>query len=99
MYCSHCSREVVAHKPSRVVEERVGTITPDTDVMEALRLLTTEHRQPMLLVVASNGDVKGIVTKTDILQVLKDYGTTTGEPENGHALGSKNLKEHSSELN
>jgi CIC family chloride channel protein len=64
-----------------VVDQRVGTIAPDKDVMEALRLLTTEHQQPMLLVVASDGAVKGIVTKTDILQLLKDYGTP-GEPEN-----------------
>jgi chloride channel protein, CIC family len=64
-----------------VVDQRVGTIAPDKDVMEALRLLTTEHQQPMLLVVASDGAVKGIVTKTDILQLLKDYGTP-GKPEN-----------------
>ncbi len=81
-----------------VVDQRVGTITPDTDVMEALRLLTTEHRQPMLLVVASDGDVKGIVTKTDILQVLKDYGTAIPEPESSDNV-QQDLKEHSSELN
>ena len=65
-----------------IVDPRVDTIGPDTDVMEALRLLTTEHHQPMLLVVAAGGEVKGIVTKTDILQVLKDYGTTTGPEHN-----------------
>jgi CBS domain containing-hemolysin-like protein len=65
--------------------------------MEALRLLTTEHRQPMLLVVASDGDVKGIVTKTDILQVLKAYGTST-EPDNRETVHEE-LKERSSELN
>jgi CBS domain containing-hemolysin-like protein len=64
--------------------------------MEALRLLTTEHRQPMLLVVASDGDVKGIVTKTDILQVLKDYGSST-KPENNDRR-QQYLKEHSTEL-
>jgi CIC family chloride channel protein len=80
-----------------VVDQRVGTVTPDTDVMEALRLLTTEHRQPMLLVVTSDGDVKGIVTKTDILQVLKDYGTPTA-PENSNSL-QHDVKEHFPELN
>ncbi len=98
-----CIARIAPEKWSRtslrdVVDQRVGTISPDTDAMEALRLLTTEHRQPMLLVVASNGDIKGIVTKTDILRVLKDYGTTPGEPENGHA-GHKDPREHSSELN
>src|SRR6185437_10733041 len=97
-----CIARIAPEKWSRtsvrdVVEERVGTITPDTDVMEALRLLTTEHRQPMLLVVASDGDVKGIVTKTDILQVLKDYETSTG-PENSDTVRN-NFKENSSESN
>lgn len=76
-----------------VVDQRVGTIAPDTDVMEALRLLTTEHHQPMLLVVASDGDVKGIVTKTDILQVLKDYGTSTQQEKS--EAEHQDLKEHS----
>jgi CIC family chloride channel protein len=62
-----------------VVERGVGTVAPDCDVMEALRLLTGEHRRPMLLVI-SEGKVKGIVTKTDILQVLKDHGAAA-EPE------------------
>ncbi len=80
-----------------VVDQRVGTIAPDTDVMEALRLLTTEHRQPMLLVVASGGDVQGIVTKTDILRVLKDYGSATEQEQSN--TEQENLKEHFPELN
>jgi CIC family chloride channel protein len=80
-----------------VVDQSVGTVTPDTDVMEALRLLTAEHRRPMLLVIASDGDVKGIVTKTDILQVLNDYGTAP-EPGRG-ATVHQELKEHSTEIN
>lgn len=55
-----------------VVDHRIGTIAPDTDVMEALRLLTTEQPRAMLLVVSSEGQVKGVVTKTDILRVLKE---------------------------
>lgn len=87
-----CITHVAPEKWSRttlrdVVDQRVGTIAPDTDVMEALRLLTTEHRQPMLLVVAADGDVKGIVTKTDILQVLKD------------STAQASSEEHSTELN
>ena len=79
-----------------VVDRRVGTVTPETDVMEALRLLTAEHRRPMLLVITSGGEVKGIVTKTDILQVLKDYGNTEDQ-EKSNTLQS-DLKEHSAEL-
>lgn len=58
-----------------VADKRVETVAPDTDVMEALRLLTTEHRRPMLLVLSPENEVKGIVTKTDILRVLNDYGS------------------------
>jgi predicted transcriptional regulator len=95
-----CITRIAPEKWSRtslrdVVDQRVGTIAPDADVMEALRLLTTEHRQPMLLVVASDGDVKGIVTKTDILQVLKDYGAAA-TPDNS-ANVQQTLKEHSTE--
>lgn len=54
-----------------LVDKRIHTIGPDCDVSEALRLLLSEHRQPMLLVVSDDGHMKGIVTKTDILQMLK----------------------------
>ncbi|HEX4156590.1 MAG TPA: chloride channel protein [Acidobacteriaceae bacterium] len=54
-----------------LADKRVSTVPPDCDVTEALRLLMSEHRQPMLLVVSDEGDIKGIVTKTDILQALK----------------------------
>jgi CIC family chloride channel protein len=54
-----------------LTDRRVGTVPPDCDVSEALRLLLSEHKQPMLLVVSADGHMKGIVTKTDILQALK----------------------------
>jgi CIC family chloride channel protein len=63
-----------------LVEKRISTISPDCDVTEALRLLMSEHRQPMLLVVSTEGSVKGIVTKTDILQALKTRRETAEEP-------------------
>jgi chloride channel protein, CIC family len=75
-----------------VVDQRVTTVTPDTDVKEALRLLTAEDRRPMLLVIASDGEFKGIVTKTDILQVLNDDGSSAAREH------EQNLKEHPTEL-
>jgi CIC family chloride channel protein len=53
-----------------ITERRVQKVAPECDVMEALRLLTGEHRQTMLLVVTKNGRMEGIVTKSDILQAL-----------------------------
>ncbi|MGH9344552.1 MAG: chloride channel protein [Terriglobia bacterium] len=54
-----------------LIDARIGRISPDCDVAEALRLLLGEHKQPMLLVVSEVGNIQGIVTKTDILHALK----------------------------
>ena len=54
-----------------LTDRRVTKVSSECDVMEALRLLLTEHKQPMLLVVSDKGRLKGIVTKTDILQALR----------------------------
>lgn len=54
-----------------LTDQRVARVTPDCDLMEALRLLLSEHWQPILLVVAPTGQLEGIVTKTDILRALK----------------------------
>jgi CIC family chloride channel protein len=53
-----------------ITDRRAEKVSPDCDMMEALRLLTSEHRQPMLLVVSEEGRAEGIVTKSDILQAL-----------------------------
>ncbi len=54
-----------------LTDRRFAKVSPDSDVMEALRLLLGEHERPMLLVVSANGKLEGIVTKTDILRTLK----------------------------
>lgn len=54
-----------------LVDARIGRVAPNCDVTEALRLLLSEHTQPMLLVVSEEEKVLGIVTKTDILHALK----------------------------
>jgi len=79
-----------------VVNEQLVTVTPDTDVMEALRLLTTENHKPMLLVVSSEGQMKGIVTKTDILRVLEEYGNSAEGKHRSEAHSA--LKENISEV-
>lgn len=54
-----------------LIDRRIHSVPPDCDLAEALRLLLSEHKQPMLLVVSDDGHMKGIVTKTDILQTFK----------------------------
>ena len=53
-----------------ITERRAQTVHPDCDVMEALRILTRERQQSILLVISEEGRLEGIVTKSDILQAL-----------------------------
>jgi CIC family chloride channel protein len=57
-----------------LAENGMNKVSPECDVMEALRLLSSEHRQTMLLVVSAQGSIEGIVTKSDILQALNSRG-------------------------
>ena len=54
-----------------LIDKRIHSVPPDCDLSEAMRQLLSEHKQPMLLVVSDDGHMKGIVTKTDILQSFK----------------------------
>jgi CIC family chloride channel protein len=59
---------------SDITDRGIIRISPDCDVMEALRLLLRERPRPMLLVTSARGTLEGIVTKTDILEALKTRG-------------------------
>lgn len=59
---------------SDVTDRRIIRVSPDCDVMEALRLLLSERRRPMLLVMSESQKLEGVVTKTDILEALKTRG-------------------------
>lgn len=49
----------------------VARVAPGCDVMEALRLLSREGQQQILLVGGPNGELEGVVTKTDILRTFQ----------------------------
>jgi chloride channel protein, CIC family len=75
-----------------ITERQAQKVPPDCNVMEALRLLTSEHRHPMLLVVSTEGRMEGIVTKSDILQALtirRDdaAGLSQGTKSEGYVAG------------
>lgn len=68
-----------------VMNREVETVAPDCELQDALRLLMAPHGQHMLIVASSDGKLKGIVTKTDILSALsgaaamdRELGTETG---------------------
>jgi chloride channel protein, CIC family len=73
---------LTAVAPERWAETPVGKlamadvahVTPDCDLAEALRLLVRQNGAQMLLVTDADGELKGIVTKTDILRGLADGG-------------------------
>jgi CIC family chloride channel protein len=60
-----------------LTDRRITRVSSDCDVMEALRLLLSEYRQHMLLVISSSGKLEGIVTKTDILKALRTHKNST----------------------
>lgn len=63
-----------------LADRNIIQIAPDSDAMEALRLLLRERSQPMLLVTSSHKTLEGIVTKTDILEALRTRGEEQLEP-------------------
>jgi len=78
--------------PERWDEVRVGDIinrdpmkvSEDTDLLEALRLLTSDNLQQILLVTAADGSLEGILTKTDILRSFGD-----GRRRNAYTAANK----------
>ena len=64
-----------------VIEKEAARVSGDCDVMEALRLLRKQPGQHILLVVSSNDQLEGVVTRTDILAALEtrlEHATQTG---------------------
>jgi CIC family chloride channel protein len=65
-----------SEKWDSITVRAIADLTPtfvyeDCDLMEALRLLASENPDPMLLVTATDGELTGIVTKTDILRAVE----------------------------
>jgi CBS-domain-containing membrane protein len=60
-----------AETPVRdLTERRVIKVSPDCDLSEALRLLMSQRAHHMVLVTSEDGDLEGILTKTDVLSAL-----------------------------
>jgi CIC family chloride channel protein len=53
-----------------ITEQQVTRVSGDCDVAEALRLLMQERSQHMLLVQTREGQLEGILTKSDLLSAL-----------------------------
>lgn len=61
-------------KVGDVADRDVIKISSDTDVMEALRILLRENGPHMIFAMNQEGNLEGILTKTDILGALKLRG-------------------------
>lgn len=60
---------------SDLMDPQMTCVPPECDMREALRLLTTQHRMHMLLVISGSGKLEGILTKTDILSAMNTRAT------------------------
>lgn len=70
---------------------RIIKVSPDCNLMEAMRLLMSQSGQHMLLVMTSKGQLEGIVTKTDILATVSARGNVeVASAAKDHAHNSKN---------
>ncbi len=74
---------------AEITDRQVERVSPDTDAMEALRLLLGEGAQPMLLVTSANEKLEGVITKTDILEALKTRGEVAMEPSDDVSNGAE----------
>ncbi len=55
-----------AYQVAEIMERDIKSVTPDTDAMEALRLLQ-EHDVGRLPVIDANGDLVGLISRTDLM--------------------------------
>jgi CIC family chloride channel protein len=53
-----------------LADRHPARVEEDSDLEEALRLLTAQHGHHLLLVESEGGDLAGVVTKSDVLRVL-----------------------------
>ena len=63
-----------------IADRTVPRIAADCDALEAIRLLSEDREQRMLLVTAPDGALQGIVTSTDLLHMLRLSGSHTAAP-------------------
>jgi CIC family chloride channel protein len=63
-----------------IADGTVPQIGADCDALEAIRLLSEDREQRMLLVTAPDGSLVGIVTSTDLLHMLRLSGSHTAAP-------------------
>ncbi len=59
---------------SEVMDRNIEIVAPETELQDALRLLMSPHGPHMLIVSSGDGQLQGIVTKTDVLSALSDDG-------------------------
>ena len=57
-----------------IADRHVPRVPPDCEVMEALRMLSREEGEHLLVVDTDDGAIEGVVTKTDILRALQARG-------------------------
>ncbi|MGH9678777.1 MAG: CBS domain-containing protein, partial [Candidatus Acidiferrales bacterium] len=68
---------------SDLMDRDLVCVAPESDLREALRLLSAERRTDLLLVTSKAGKLEGILSRTDVLSALNTRGISGGMPERG----------------
>ncbi|WP_224333087.1 CBS domain-containing protein [Haloprofundus halobius] len=77
-----------AYRVEDVMSRDIASVTPDLDAMEALQLMQ-ENGVGRLPVIDTNGDIVGIVSRTDLMTAF-DIIQTSGSPDSIRSLRSSN---------
>jgi chloride channel protein, CIC family len=72
-----------ATKVRDLANPAVTKIAPDADIMEALHLMLSAHPPHLLFVASANGQIEGVVTRTDILEALKAVNGAAADAARG----------------
>ncbi|QCJ47045.1 MULTISPECIES: CBS domain-containing protein [Haloprofundus] len=77
-----------AYRVEDVMSRDIASVTPDLDAMEALQLMQ-ENGVGRLPVIDANGDIVGIVSRTDLMTAF-DIIQTSGSPDAIRSIRSSN---------
>ena len=69
-----------------LADRGVPVLSEDADIRDAVPLLLGEQRRPLLLVVSDHGELRGVLTETDILRALDAHQFISEEPEAVYCL-------------
>jgi len=65
---------------SEIADRRAPRVSADSDLMDAMRLLTSQRGQDLVLVTNGGGKLEGVLTRSDLLTTLNVRDAVTANP-------------------